>query len=200
MENIFNFKNKNKVKFLYIMGMSGSGKTTLAKTLDNDSARFNRLVQYTSRPQRENEVDGLDYFFVSKKSFEKLDSEGMFFGCVRREFPGNYYGTPISSIDEDRTNIVVVSIEGLIDSLKKFGSKNSMVLMIDDVIPEAERENRDASAEEKYNNIILDYIQHKEPKLNIVRIPHHVIKTVRNDINGIIDVIEDELGFDIFTR
>ena len=49
---------------------SGVGKTTLTKKIQQKYQSFKISVSHTTRPPRSNEVDGVDYHFVSKKKFE----------------------------------------------------------------------------------------------------------------------------------
>ena len=51
---------------------SGVGKTTLTKKLQQKYQSFKISVSHTTRSPRSNEVDGVDYFFVSHKQFEEL--------------------------------------------------------------------------------------------------------------------------------
>lgn len=59
-------------RLFVIAAPSGAGKTTLvhATVLNSPDLRFS--ISYTTRPQRVNEVDGKDYFFVSKQQFEAM--------------------------------------------------------------------------------------------------------------------------------
>lgn len=54
-----------------VSGPSLSGKTELSKTLHNDFG-FNAVVSVTTRPRREQEVDGVDYHFISEQEYQKL--------------------------------------------------------------------------------------------------------------------------------
>ncbi|MEL6839464.1 MAG: guanylate kinase [Pseudomonadota bacterium] len=71
---------------------SGAGKSTLARRLRtwDDSLRFS--VSATSRPAREGEVDGQDYFFVSVAEFQKQVADGQM--LEHAQVFGNYYGSP----------------------------------------------------------------------------------------------------------
>ena len=60
-----------------ISGSSGSGKTTLLELLSRDLS-INISVSHTTREPRSNEINGVDYFFVSQKQFEKLIEEKAF--------------------------------------------------------------------------------------------------------------------------
>ena len=51
---------------------SGVGKTTLTKKIQQKYQSFKLSVSHTTRSPRSNEVDGVDYHFVSKKEFERL--------------------------------------------------------------------------------------------------------------------------------
>ena len=51
---------------------SGVGKTTLTKKIQQKYHNFKISVSHTTRKPRSNEVDGVDYFFISKDKFEKL--------------------------------------------------------------------------------------------------------------------------------
>ena len=51
---------------------SGVGKTTLTKKLQQKYQNFKISISHTTRPPRSNEIDGVDYNFVSKEQFEEL--------------------------------------------------------------------------------------------------------------------------------
>ena len=61
---------------LVIVGGAGSGKTTVLKALEGKGYR--RIVTYTTRPPRENEVDGIDYNFVTYEIFCQLVKKNYF--------------------------------------------------------------------------------------------------------------------------
>ena len=95
-----------------ISGPSGVGKGTVRKALFN-MPKHNLVysVSMTTREKREGEVDGVDYYFVSKEEFMKRRKEGKFLETA--EFVGNYYGTPLDKVNEqlDAGNEVVLEIE-----------------------------------------------------------------------------------------
>ena len=95
-----------------ISGPSGVGKGTVRKALFN-MPKHNLVysVSMTTREKREGEVDGVDYYFVSKEEFTKRRKEGKFLETA--EFVGNYYGTPLDKVNEqlDQGNEVVLEIE-----------------------------------------------------------------------------------------
>jgi len=77
---------------ILISGPAGVGKTTICDKLVNDfSPHLSRLVTATSRSPRGKEVDGVDYFFLSRDEFEKRISNEDF--AEYEIIHGNYYGT-----------------------------------------------------------------------------------------------------------
>lgn len=63
-------------KIYYIMGKSSSGKDTMYRELQRIFPDLKRVVLYTTRPAREGERDGMEYFFVSEERLEQYRSAG----------------------------------------------------------------------------------------------------------------------------
>ncbi len=78
---------------------SGAGKTTLSRLLLQNDPNITMSISYTTRPPRPGEVDGVDYFFVSEKEFEKKADEKYFYEFA--EVFGNFYGTPRKRVEEE---------------------------------------------------------------------------------------------------
>ena len=77
---------------------SGAGKTTLTKKIQQKYNSFRISVSHTTRKPRSNEVDGVDYNFVSEKKFQELISAGEFYEYAK--IFGNYYGTSKKTVNE----------------------------------------------------------------------------------------------------
>ncbi len=77
---------------------SGVGKTTLTKKIQQKYHSFKISVSHTTRSPRSNEVDGVDYHFVSKEEFEKLIDQNKFYEYAK--IFENYYGTLKKNVDE----------------------------------------------------------------------------------------------------
>ncbi len=89
----------NKGRLIVITGPSGVGKTTLIKKLLNKyKDRIIFSVSYTSREPRRNEINGLDYFFISKEEFEKRIKDNKF--LEHALVHGNYYGTDKKFVED----------------------------------------------------------------------------------------------------
>ena len=76
---------------------SGVGKTTLTKKIQQKYQSFKISVSHTTRPPRSNEVDGIDYHFVTPERFKKLIKEKKFYEYAK--IFGNYYGTLKQEVD-----------------------------------------------------------------------------------------------------
>ncbi len=69
---------------------SGAGKTTLVKLISKNNNLYTS-VSHTTRSPRTNEIDGIDYFFVTKEKFQNLIIENQFLEYAK--VFNNYYGT-----------------------------------------------------------------------------------------------------------
>ena len=78
-------------KLIVISAPSGTGKTTVVKRLLEKTPNIIASVSFTTRPMRENEREGIDYFFVDKRKFETMVDSHQF--IEHATVFGNYYGT-----------------------------------------------------------------------------------------------------------
>lgn len=105
----------NKYKIIAIFGPRGSGKDALKHWI-GDAAEVNLPISATTRPPREHETDGVDYYFLSKEEFNTIKENGRLIEDT--EFRGWYYGTPIYTLDEDKVNVGIFNVAGLRHILK----------------------------------------------------------------------------------
>lgn len=63
-------------KIYYVMGKSSSGKDTVYKKLKEQYKEFRLIVPYTTRPIREGEKDGVEYYFVDPEQFRAMKEDG----------------------------------------------------------------------------------------------------------------------------
>ncbi len=108
-------KTKNKGDLIIISGTTCAGKGTVIKKL---LANHNDIVlstSYTSRPKRESEIDGVDYYFVSKEEFERKIANGDFLEYAQVQY-GSYYGTPkkevLELLDSGKDVILEIDVQG----------------------------------------------------------------------------------------
>ena len=82
---------------IVISGPSGAGKDTVVQRMKERGLPFHFVVTATTRPQRPNEVDGRDYFFVSKEEFARMIEQNELFEyalsmATTKEIPNSKYG------------------------------------------------------------------------------------------------------------
>tara|TARA_B100001057_G_scaffold87741_1_gene83681 strand:- start:1329 stop:1919 length:591 start_codon:yes stop_codon:yes gene_type:complete len=77
---------------------SGVGKTTITKKIQQKYQSFKISVSHTTRTPRSNEIDGVDYFFVSKLKFKELLDKKKFYEYAK--IFDNYYGTLKENVDQ----------------------------------------------------------------------------------------------------
>lgn len=95
---------------IVLSGPSGVGKGTVRKALfEMPEQEFVYSVSMTTRPPRPGEVDGVDYYFVSREEFERQIAAGNLLEYA--EFVGNYYGTPKDKVEEQLNNGKEVILE-----------------------------------------------------------------------------------------
>lgn len=115
-----------------ILGFSASGKDTIEKEIINKHS-FNKVIQHTSRPPRENEINGIDYHFLSNQEFKSSILKNEFVSY--REFESSlgkwYYGISKKGFFQSEKNILIVDIEGLLDIKKNFTETNYLSIFID---------------------------------------------------------------------
>lgn len=99
-------KYSKKLPLFVVSGASGSGKTSICRKIA-DEFGFYYSVSHTTRPQREKEAQGVDYFFVSVDEFKKLIENDEFLEWA--QVYDNYYGTSKRIIQEKlQQNIAVI--------------------------------------------------------------------------------------------
>ena len=90
-----------------ITGPSGVGKNTIIEAMSTD-LDFYFSVSHTTRPQRESEVDGKDYHFVTEEDFKSLVDENLM--IEYEQYGGFYYGTSKKEILKE-SNIILLDLE-----------------------------------------------------------------------------------------
>ena len=108
-------KEKKRGLLIVVSGPSGAGKDTVCNRLIEEQRNVWISVSMTSREPRKNEVNGKDYYFITKEEFEEKikNDEFLEYAVVHS---GQYYGTPKSKIEEKLCKgidvILVIDIQG----------------------------------------------------------------------------------------
>lgn len=91
-------RRERKGAMFIIEGSSGTGKGTIAKRLLDEDKNIKFSVSVTTRPPRYNEVEGVDYYFISNEKYDELLKQDAFYEFVDSQY-GSRYGTLRSEVD-----------------------------------------------------------------------------------------------------
>ncbi len=174
-----------------ISGPSAVGKTTVVSHLLANNPELSRVVTCTTRPIRENEQDGVDYLFLSKRDFQKKIENNEF--AEFSEVYDYYYGVLLeeirNSMNKNKISLLVINWEGF-QKLKRSVNDNVTGIFINPPsVEELEKRirNRDMDDEEVIQKRLLaarlDIAHSKEYDFSVENVE---ISQVANDIFGII--------------
>lgn len=137
-----------KMKILCIIGCSSGGKDTFYNTVLGLDKSIKPLVSHTTRPMREGEIEGREYYFITQSEFMYMLETGRF--IETREYNTKhgmlYYGLTMSEInDEEGTYIGIFDSEGTNELIERFGEDKVTTIYID--CPLKDRVNRSFNRE-----------------------------------------------------
>ena len=96
----------NKNIMVILSSPSGAGKTTLTKKIQQKHKNFKLSVSLTTRKPRTNEVEGVDYYFVTVEKFKQFIDKKKFYEFAK--IFENYYGTLKKNVDETLINSNII--------------------------------------------------------------------------------------------
>ena len=103
-----------KGKVVIVSGPSGVGKSTICEEVVNRLDNIYLSISVTTRPKSEAEVDGRDYWFISKQEFQERIDKGLL--LEHAEVFGHLYGTPKDKVEEalraGETVILEIDVQG----------------------------------------------------------------------------------------
>jgi len=113
---------RQKGLLIVISAPSGTGKTTLCHMLLEEFPNMEFSISYTTRKPRPGELNGRDYFFVDRKTFERMIEEGDFLEWA--EVYGNLYGTSksqvLKALKEGKDILLDIDTQGALQVKKNF--------------------------------------------------------------------------------
>ena len=106
---------------IVVSGASGTGKGTVCKKLLGKLPNVHYSISATTRKPRQGEVDGREYYFISEDDFKQWIADGKFLEFA--EVYGNFYGTPLTKIEE-RLNrgedvLLEIDVQGALNVKRK---------------------------------------------------------------------------------
>lgn len=124
-------KRKKEGLIIVISAPSGAGKTTLCKRLLQALPFLTYSVSFTTRQPRKNEIEGIDYYFVSTEEFKKMIERKEFVEWT--EVHGEFYGTSSTFlnkiIEAGKDAILEVNVEGG-TNIKKHYSQATLIFVL----------------------------------------------------------------------
>ena len=117
-------------KIFCLMGKSSSGKDTIYKKLKVKYPQLNTVVPYTTRPIRENEKDGIEYFFVDDNTYDEMKKSGRVIEARSYDTKcgiWTYFTADDGQIDLSRHNYLVIGTLVSFQALKEYYGEDSIV-------------------------------------------------------------------------
>ncbi len=141
---------KNQKKLIILTGPSGVGKGTVVKEILGKDKNIWLSISATTREPRQGEKEGENYYFLNEEKFKEMIEQNLFLEWA--QFAGNYYGTPLSSVNEKInkgfTVLLEIEVEGAKQIKEKFPNSLSIFLLPPDKA-ELERRIRNRGTEKE---------------------------------------------------
>lgn len=161
-------------KIYAILGPHAAGKSTLLKLLKDRG--FSSIVSHTTRKNSGNELDRIEYKFISKEDFLRLDL------VEKSTYQGNYYGIEknelLTKMQENKINFVLVDKNGLKQLKKLLSNRVESIYIMVDYVTMIERMLRRGES----NANIKRQLEYAEAngEFDNWKICDHVVKNVLN--------------------
>ena len=175
---------KNFKKLIIITGPSGVGKGTVVKELLDRNKDIWLSISATTRNPRIGEKDGENYYFISDERFKNMIDKKEFLEWA--QFAGNYYGTPLSTVNEKIEKGFIVLLEIEVEGAKQIKQKFPEALSIFLLPPSKEElekriRNRGTEKEEAIDRRLsrANYEIASSDQFDFVLTNHNVDETVK---------------------
>lgn len=177
-------------------GPSGVGKSTiLHEVLKDESLNLEFSVSMTTRLPREGEIDGKDYFFVSKETFKKAIEEDKFLEHAR--YVENYYGTPRDYVEQERNKgknvILEIDVQGGLQVIEKCSDCISIFVMPPSIDELRNRLSGRGTEKEEVVNKRIDEAQREINQGSVYK--YHVVNNeIETSIKEVSDILKKEMA------
>ena len=132
-----------------ISGPTASGKSTVCRYLKDKFPDLNFSVSTTTRSPRPGEVDGREYYFVSKEEFQQKIDKGDF--VEHAEFSGNFYGTDLKNLEGAKSSgkdlLLEIEVQGVSQLKEKMAEGVVTIFLFPVSFAELEKRLRDRNTE-----------------------------------------------------
>ena len=181
-------KQKQSGELIIISGTTCAGKGTVIERLLNRNKNLSLSISYTSRPMRAGEVEGVDYFFVSREEFEKKIKNGDFLEYAKVRY-GEYFGTPKEEVKQllqsGKDVILEIDVQGA-QQIKEMFPETILIFIMAPSMTEVKR--RIKARGKETNEQIIDRFITAYREIN--EIPKYNYVVVNDDIDIAVAKVE----------
>ena len=181
-------KTKSKGDLIIISGTTCAGKGTVIKKLLTNHNDIILSTSYTSRPKRESEIDGIDYYFVTKDEFEAKIKNNDFLEYAQVQY-GAYYGTPkkevLELLESGKDVILEIDVQGA-KQIKKLYPETILIFIMAPSMREVKRRIM-MRGDENINQIISRF---KVAYNEINQINNYNYVVVNDDLDSAVKKVE----------
>ncbi len=168
----------SNVKIVVLSGPSGSGKSTIVNRLVEEApVKLIKAVSATTRPPREGEVDGADYYFLSDEEFQRRRENDELLECAEVFGAGYWYGTLKSELERIAAQggwaFLEIDVEGALNIMDEYPEAVTIFLTTPS---ESEYERRLRGRGTESEEVIARRLQTARQELRMVgRYRHRVV-------------------------
>jgi len=175
---------KKKSLIVVVSAPSGAGKTTLCKRLLQNSPSFTCSVSFTTRHPRKNEIEGVDYYFVSPTEFQKMIEDRKFveWAKVHEQLYGTSANLLNKAIEAEKDVVLEVDVKGG-TQIKKNYPQAVLIFLLPPSWQELEKRLKSRRTED-YERVKERIIQAKK---EIEYAPYYDYLIINDDINRALD-------------
>ena len=179
---------KKRGDLIIISGTTCAGKGTVIKQLLERHNDLLLSISYTSRPKRDNEKDGVDYYFVTKEKFEEKIANNDFLEYAKVQY-NDYYGTPKKEVIEDLEKGKDVILEIDVEGAKQIKKMFPETILIFIMAPSMEEVKRRIKMRGKENNEqIVSRFKKAYNEINEINNYNYVV--VNDDLEDAVSKVE----------
>lgn len=184
-------KHRKRGELIIISGPTCAGKGTIIKELLKRHEEMTLSISYTSRPMRGKEIDGVDYYFVSREEFEEKIKKNDFLEYAKVRY-GEYFGTPKKEIEETLESgkdvILEIDVQGA-KQVKDLFPETILIFILAPSFEELKRRIKERGLEN--NEQIIDRFKTAYKEINEINKYNYVI--VNDEVEKAILKIESIL-------
>ncbi|AXY25599.1 guanylate kinase [Suicoccus acidiformans] len=172
---------------IVLSGPSGVGKGTVREAIFKENPyHYVYSISATTRQMREGEVDGVDYYFVSREEFEGYIADNTLLEYA--EYVNNYYGTPLAMIqktlDSGKDVFLEIEVQGAMKVREKM-PEGVFIFLAPPSLSELEKRitNRGTDSE----SVIIERMQKAREEIDMMQ--HYDYVVINEDVNRAVDQV-----------